>query len=242
MGTFTSKTGTALAKGLAVTPQTVGDVLVVFAEVETTGPTVSSVSGGGVATWTKGGAVRRDRRGRRRDLVRQDHHHRIRHRLLHVVELHLPGTRAEYGAQEFSAGLGANTVWALDKSGTTNGASSTTVPFPSLTPSGTGELYFGYAQVANTAAKGTTSGFTYAVTTNGNAVDLRPQRVGCGGTERHPVPGGGLDLGGRAPFRLGRHAATGRPTVTGVSPDTGPNSGRQTPSPSPAPASPGPPR
>ena len=54
------------------------------------------------------------------------------------------GHYEEYGVQEFSAGLGANTAWALDKSGTVNGASSTTVPFPSLTPSGPGELYFGY--------------------------------------------------------------------------------------------------
>ena len=158
VGAFTSKTGTALAS-LAVTPQTVGDVLVVFAEVETTGPTVSAVSGGGVATWTKGvqfaGAGGVDAEiwfGKITTTGSAT--------VTFTWSSSIAGHGAEYGAQEFSAGLGANTVWALDKSGTSNGASSTTVPFPSLTPSGTGELYFGYAQVANTAAKGTTSGFS----------------------------------------------------------------------------------
>ena len=46
------------------------------------------------------------------------------------------------------------TVWATDKTGTLNGASSTSVPLPSLTPSTSGELYFGYSLVANTAAAG----------------------------------------------------------------------------------------
>jgi hypothetical protein len=80
------------------------------------------------------------------------------------VSTHTP----EYGAQEFTAGLGASTVWALDKTGTLNGASSTTVPFPSLTPSTSGELYFGYSGVANAATAGSTSGFTYAVTPQSN--------------------------------------------------------------------------
>ena len=59
------------------------------------------------------------------------------------------------GVQRFA---GASTVWTLDKSGTSNGASSTTVPYPSLTPSGSGELYFGYAEVANNASAGSTPG------------------------------------------------------------------------------------
>ena len=43
-----------------VTTHNVGDVLVVTAEPGATTPTLTSVSGGGVTTWTKGVAVRRN--------------------------------------------------------------------------------------------------------------------------------------------------------------------------------------
>ncbi len=225
VGTFTSKTGTALAS-LAVTPQTVGDVLVVFAEVETTGPTVSSVTGGGVATWTKGGQFAGS------DGVDSEiWFGKITTTGSATVSFtwssSISGHAAEYGAQEFSAGLGANTVWALDKTAGTNGASSTTVPFPSLTPSGSGELYFGYAQVANSAAKGATTGFTYAVTTNGNAVTYDPNVSGTVAPTATQSPAGVstsvgvlLSASGGTPPPV--------PTVTGVSPNTGPNSGGTT--------------
>ena len=48
------------------------------------------------------------------------------------------------------------------------------MPFPSLTPSGTGELYFGYAEVANAATTASSSGFTSEVTTNGNPSPTTP--------------------------------------------------------------------
>ncbi len=166
VGTLTSSTGSGVTT-LAVTPQTVGDVQVVFAEVGTTGHTVSSVSGGGVATWTKGvqftgtGGVDTEIWFGKVTTTGAS-------TVTFTWSSSIAGFDAEYGAQEFSAGLGANAVWALDKSGTSNGASSTTVPFPTLAPAGTGELYFGYAEVANSASNGTTSGFTFQVTTNGN--------------------------------------------------------------------------
>ncbi|HEY5025508.1 MAG TPA: IPT/TIG domain-containing protein, partial [Acidimicrobiales bacterium] len=53
VGTFGASSGTGLTT-LAVTPQNVGDVLVVYAQVGVTTLTLSSVTGGGVATWTKG--------------------------------------------------------------------------------------------------------------------------------------------------------------------------------------------
>ena len=86
-------------------------------------------------------------------------------------------------------------MWAADKTGTVNGASST-VPFPSLTPSTSGELYVAYSVVANTATAGTTLGFTYAVTSHGNIVAYDTDCLGRGGTDRHRVAGGHL-LGDR---------------------------------------------
>ncbi len=91
----------------------------------------------------------------------------------------IAGFDAEYGAQEFSSSLGASTVWATDKTGTSNGASSTTVPFPSLTPTSSPELYFGYAEVANTATTAASSGFTSVVTNNGNSVTYDTDVMGA---------------------------------------------------------------
>ncbi|HVA02983.1 MAG TPA: IPT/TIG domain-containing protein, partial [Acidimicrobiales bacterium] len=51
-GALTSKQGAGLST-LAVSPQTLGDVLVVSAQVGTSTVKLSSLSGGGVATWTK---------------------------------------------------------------------------------------------------------------------------------------------------------------------------------------------
>jgi hypothetical protein len=68
-------------------------------------------------------------------------------------------------AQEFSA-TGASAVWGIDTRARVANTSSATVTFPKLTPAGSGEIYFGYAAVANTGAAGTTSGFTYALTSD----------------------------------------------------------------------------
>ena len=64
-------------------------------------------------------------------------------------------------AQEYSAGSGA--TWSTGANGSTS-SSTSTVTFPSLTPAGVGELYLGFAQVDGTGEAGTTSGFSYTIT------------------------------------------------------------------------------
>ena len=133
----------------------------------------------------------------------------------------------EYGAQEFSAGLGASTVWAIDKAGSLNGASSTSVPFPSLTPSAAGELYFGYSLVANTAAAGTASGFTYAVTAEANAVAYDTNVSGAVSPVATQSPAGTSSAVGML-LSASTGAPPPPPTVTGVSPATGTTAGGTT--------------
>jgi hypothetical protein len=172
VGTLASVEGSGTST-LAVSPKTAGDVLVVFAQTSAAGFTVSSVSGGGVATWTKAlsfaGSVGADE---------EIWYGKVTTTGSATVSFSwsssITGHVAEYGVEEFSAGLGASTVWATDKTGTLNNASSTTVAMPSLTPAGTGELYFGYSAVAGTAAAGTTSGVTYAVTAEANVAAYDP--------------------------------------------------------------------
>ena len=85
----------------------------------------------------------------------------------------LAGVNTFLDAQEFSAGLGASTKWAID--GTSWGAQNNTwspaVRFPTLTPSpGSVDLYFGYAWVANAGSAGTTPGFSYLMDHSANIV------------------------------------------------------------------------
>jgi RHS repeat-associated protein len=80
----------------------------------------------------------------------------------------------EYSAQEFSASTGTGTTWAVDHTGTLNNTvSSTTTTYPSLSPSSTGELYFGYL-TDNSATGGSTTGFTYDTTAVSNQVTFNP--------------------------------------------------------------------
>lgn len=74
----------------------------------------------------------------------------------------------ELDVQEFSSGLGTSTLWTRDgtQSGGLNNASSTNLTYPSLTPSGSGRLYFGHGYGQSTSATaGTTSGVVYTADT-----------------------------------------------------------------------------
>ena len=107
---------------------------------------------------------------RRPDLVRHGHEHGV---LDHHRQL--SGRRAsdwiEFNAQEFSSSAGSGTTWGVDHTGTQSNASSTTETFPSLSPSGSGELYFGYADaIGGYPSVGSTSGFTYGITSGANVV------------------------------------------------------------------------
>ena len=73
-------------------------------------------------------------------------------------------------SHEFSASSRSSTVWGTDTRAGIASASSTAVTFPKLAPTGSGELYFGYAAVANTGSAGTTSGFSYGVTSDADVV------------------------------------------------------------------------
>lgn len=76
----------------------------------------------------------------------------------------------ELACQEFSPSTGANTAWVIDVVGSLSSGASTSPPYPSLTPTSTGELYFGFIQWPGSGSSGGTSGFTYATDANGNQV------------------------------------------------------------------------
>lgn len=65
---------------------------------------------------------------------------------------------------QFSTGIPSN-IWAVDVNGTNTNVSSTTITFPPLTPTGTGEVYVGGAASAQTPSAGSTAGFVYDIDT-----------------------------------------------------------------------------
>jgi len=69
----------------------------------------------------------------------------------------------ELDGHEFTSTAGS---WALDVQGNLSVASGS--DWPSLTPATGGELYFGAAQNNGSASAGSTSGYVYSVTPNGN--------------------------------------------------------------------------
>lgn len=76
----------------------------------------------------------------------------------------------EFASQEFTAGLGATTVWAADGTAFRNNTSSTTIAYPTLVPTGAGRLYFGFALCFTGVSAGSTSGYSYSADVNGNQV------------------------------------------------------------------------
>ena len=217
VGSLVSAHGTGLTT-LAVSPKTVGDVMVVGIMGQTL--SVSSISGGGVTTWKKGtqfqGAVGNDVEIWYGTVTATGAS------TITFTWSATPSGGIEYSAQEYTAGLGSSTVWAADKTGTLNGASSTSVPFPSLTPTGSGELYVGYAVLDNTASAGSTTGFTYDVTSDENAFVYDTNVSGTVAPTATQSPAGCLVGGGAVADRLQRRSAA-RPHRHRRQPDLGPD-------------------
>ena len=170
---------------LPVSPVQVGDALVMVVKISSSTVTVSSVSGGG-ASWVKveafAGTSGKD------------------------VELWLgsvttPGSQTvsvtysgsvssddvELAAQEFTAGLGAATVWSKDSAG--GQLNSSVAAFPSLTAATSGELYFGYIRGSGTFS-GSSPGWTYVGTSDGNEVTFDPAVSGVVAPPVSQVPAG----------------------------------------------------
>lgn len=81
-----------------------------------------------------------------------------------------------FGDKQWTAGLGAGTVWALDGTATgQNNASATTCAYPTKVPGGSGRLYAGYGVGHSVAlVAGSTSGYTYHVDAISNCFAWNP--------------------------------------------------------------------
>ena len=155
---------------LSVSPATQGNLMALAIEANNTGTRVASVSGGGVSAWhlvtyNSGTAHEELWEGTVTSTGASS---------ITVTYIATPGASCDLDAQEFTAGLGANTNWFVTNSNTINNSASTTITYPSLRASGTNGLYWGYARSAGTGSAGSTSGFSYTVTGASNVVTYNP--------------------------------------------------------------------
>ena len=86
-------------------------------------------------------------------------------------------------AQQFSSSVGS---YAQDGLQGAEDLATGSATWPSLTPNGPGELYFGFLYDQGTSVGGSTPGYTYDVTAGGNGVAFNPD---CGSGAQAPVWG-----------------------------------------------------
>ena len=120
---------------------------------------VSSVTGGGVTTWAKDIAKVGTEEGNDNEIW----YGVVSTAGAATITVAFSGSHSddELMAQEYTAGSGA--TWSAGATGSSSSTTST-VTFPSLTPSGAGQLYLGFAQVDGEGEAGSTPGFSYTIT------------------------------------------------------------------------------
>jgi RHS repeat-associated protein len=208
------------ATTLPVSPQAVGDLMALVVNVE--GGPVSSVSGGGVTTWHKDVAKVGTEEGNDDEIWWGV----VSTTGASTITVAYTGSFSddELMAQEYSAGSGA--TWSAGASGSTS-SSTSTVTFPSLTPSGPGQLYLGFAEVDGGAKAGSTSGFGYTVTSWGGNLLCSGTNVSTTASPTASQSGTGSDSVG-ALFSASGGATSAGTTGTGTAPATTSTTGATT--------------
>ena len=222
VGSFTDNNGTGVTT-LSVSPSTVGDALALSIKVSSSSISVSSISGGGVSSWSKLEGYT-GYSGHDLELWMGKVTTTGSSTVTVTFSGSVSSTGVELVSQEFASGYGSATVWAKDTASGQSNSSSTTVSFPSLTPAGSGELYAGYASVSNTGEAGSTSGYTYDTTLDGNLFIFNPDVSSNSAPTGLVSPASTSGTVG-ALIEASEPTSVSPPTVTGVTPISGPASG-----------------
>jgi large repetitive protein len=220
VGALANNAGTGLTT-LAVSPQGIGDLLVLAVKADSTSVSASSISGGGVGTWTRAEGPYTGYAGHEFEIWEGAVTAIGSSTITVTFSASVTSISTEFAAQEFS-GSGSGTVFSVDNGAGISNASSTTVTFPPRTPTGTGELYFSFASIPNTAAAGTTPGFTYVTTTDGDMAiyDTNVSSAVSPTASQSPA----AVSGGAAVLIAASNSSPG-PSVTQVSPSSGSTAG-----------------
>ncbi len=147
---------------ISVSPVSVGDLMIIYSHA-TNNVSINSISGGGVTTWTK---ITSGSNGTTAGTVEMWRGvvTTVGASTITVTYSSTPGTN-ELATEEFTM-HSANSTWAIDNSGFNyNTTTSTSVNYPSLTPTNSSELYTGYSWGQYAISAGTTTGYNYVATT-----------------------------------------------------------------------------
>ncbi len=149
---------------LAVDPASLNDLMVLFSNPANGNGTISSISGGGVTSWTKvTGTSSGSGSGTTTIEMWKGTVTATGASTITVTFGGSTGNPNDLSAMEFSTGSTSGS-WVVDSSATLYNSASTTVTYPSLTPQSSKDLYAGYASAGSAISAGTTPGFTYANT------------------------------------------------------------------------------
>jgi RHS repeat-associated protein len=171
LGGLASDMGTG-ATTLPVSPEAVGDVLVLAVGVFGDATTVTSLSGGGVTSWTRLEQYA-DSSSDDVELWMGKVTTAGSSTITAAFSASVAGHFVDIDAQEF-ANFGSATTWTKDTAGGSGSSGSTTVSYPSLTPATSGELYIGFAPAYGSVGSGSTPGFTYVPDPGDNMVVYDP--------------------------------------------------------------------
>ncbi len=221
VGALSYNPGTAVTT-VGVAPQHQGDLLVLVIKDNTTSVMAASVSGGGVGTWTRVEGPYTGYGGHDLEMWTGIVTTTGASTITVTFSSSVASVYVGLAAQEFSAS-GSGTVWGIDTGTGISNASGTSVTYPALAPGGTGELYFGYATVANTGSAGSSSGFTYIPTSDGDVAAYDANVSGAVQPTTTQSPAG--VSGGVAVLITASNPSPTTPTVTSVSPTSGPTAG-----------------
>lgn len=180
VGTLITHTNepSALTEAIDVSPAATGNLLTLAIEVKFPSPssfTASTVTGGGVTSWHKAFSylTSDDQRGEELwyGVVTSAGSSTVTVTYTSNAGSALTGSASSLDLQEFSSSSGGSTTWSLDQTGKKDpGTSDTTFSYPTLTPTGSSELYFGYLAVSGSVSAGSTPGFMYQEDARSNQV------------------------------------------------------------------------
>src|SRR6266700_1152424 len=183
----TANNNTGLATSIALTPATVGNIMVlVIEEKYSSGSNLQvapgGISGGGVTTW---------RSAFQRFMVDGVHGVDVwwgvvtsTGSLTATVTYNSTTGQAagSIDGWELTSTAGANTTWRVDQTGFTDpNTNATTFNYPTLTSALDKEAYIGYLAIASSASAGSGSGWIYTTDLRSNWVASNPN-VGVAGT------------------------------------------------------------
>lgn len=156
---------------VSVTTTNLGDLAVEFVVLGVASNSVTGITGGGVGTWTQIGTQVTDPGPISLQMWYGTVTSVGTSNATLTFNSAIGSTVRVSCCQQFSAGLGSGTIWSVDASGKLSNAASTTVTYPTLTPSSGTDLYVGFSAASSSRTVGSTAGYVYQALTS-SAFDI----------------------------------------------------------------------